>query len=129
MTGVSSTQGYSVNFGDGTSGSAWQADTETANTYYVSHTYTSGGTFTAALQSGTVCSTVSNTPGGSCTGQTVKTATVMVMASNSPSNGSYNSTGAQSFDVAGMMASAVMAPYNLLVESLTDLFVAMGVGQ
>src|SRR6185312_11025375 len=36
---VTSPSGYSVSFGDGASGSAWQADTEAANTYYVSHTY------------------------------------------------------------------------------------------
>jgi hypothetical protein len=122
VSGVSSTQGYSVNFGDGSSGSAWQADTEAANTYYVSHTYTVGGTYTAVLSTGTAF--------GSASGAQ-KTVTIMVMSSNGSagSSGSSFGSGAQSFDAAGMMAAVVMAPYNLLVESFTNLFVAMGLGQ
>ncbi len=48
MTGVPSSSSYSVNFGDGTSGSSWTAD-ETAGTYFTSHAYNAAGTYTAAL--------------------------------------------------------------------------------
>lgn len=35
----------------------------------------------------------------------------------------------QSFDAAGMMGAVVMAPFNLMIDSLTDIFVMLGVGR
>ena len=230
LSGVSSPSSYSVSFGDGSSGSNWQADTEAANTYYLTHTYATAGTYTATLNR-TTQNSCSSTSGLSCAAwvsstEILGTATITVTGNTSTGNavqpaltasptsvasgqsvkysftypqntnyaifsiscniavntGSpdkcgtqinvlsnadytltfYNTSSsaqqvtssyciatsdgqyhpcvsgptitvaapvAQNFDAAGMMAAAVAAPFNILVDSLTELFVYAGIGQ
>ena len=87
ISGASSASGYSVNFGDGSSDYNWKADTETANTYFMSHTFQTAGTYTAALMYQPPSVPCSAPPGAACmmvmpTPVQVGTATITVAAQN-----------------------------------------------
>lgn len=96
MSGVSSPSSYSVNFGDGSNGNNWQADTEAASTYFIARTYASAGTYYAKLmyQPPFVC----NAPAGAVCNQvmpalqTVGTATITVTGGASNTTFSANQT-------------------------------------
>ena len=83
ISGASSPSSYSVNFGDGSSDYNWKADTEAPNTYFMSHTFQSAGTYTATLMYQPPSVPCSAPPGAACmmvmpTQQVVGTATITV---------------------------------------------------
>lgn len=108
ISGVSSASSYSVNFGDGSTDYNWQADTEAASTFFLSHTYQSAGTYTATLMYQPPSVPCSAPPGAACTmvmpvPVQVGTATITVtgVALNAPTCTLSGTSGANEMTGAG----------------------------
>lgn len=142
---------YTVNFGDGTSGQmsamltaiacAQGTNCVRSGSWVASHSYVSAGAYIANLvKKGGVCTVGGLSIFCGAPDQILSSVTITVSSrtdgsagSNGGGDGTQSASGAakiiQKLDAGELVAAVVAAPFNLMVYSLTDIFVMFGVGQ